>query len=73
MLTIGLQFCCECISTNYAIKNMGKKGAFVPNSGIKLEKVFLKKNIVAVSFLQNCALHPYYSFISFPLIEIIQA
>ena len=25
----------------------------------KLEKVFLRKNIVAVSFFQNCAIHPY--------------
>ena len=37
--------------------------------------MFLRKNIVAVSFFQNCAIHSY-SFLlilSFPLIEIIQA
>ena len=26
---------------------------------IKLEKGFLRKNIVAVSFFQNCAIYPY--------------
>ena len=25
----------------------------------KLEKAFLRKNIVVVSFFQNCAIHPY--------------
>ena len=39
----------------------------------ELEKVFKEKDIVAVSFFQNCAIHPYSSFISFPLIENIQA
>ena len=34
---------------------------------------FLRKNIVAVSFFQNCAMHPYSQYISFPLNEIIQA
>ena len=36
---------------------------------------FLRKNIVAVSFFQNCAIHQYslYMYISFPLNEIIQA
>ena len=24
-----------------------------------IEKIFLRKNIVAVSFFQNCAIHPY--------------
>ena len=35
---------------------------------------FLRKNLVAVSFyFLNCAIHPYSSLISFPIIEIIQA
>ena len=36
---------------------------------------FLRKNIVAVSFFQNCAIHQYSEYIyrSFPLNEIIQA
>ena len=34
---------------------------------------FLRKNIVAVLFFQNCAIHPYSSYISFPLNKIIQA
>ena len=28
-------------------------------------EVFLRKNIVAVSFFQNCAIHPYSEYISF--------
>ena len=32
---------------------------------------FLRKNIVAVSFFQNCAIHPYSLYISFQLNEII--
>ena len=38
----------------------------------KLE-MFFKKNIFAVSLFQDCAIHPYSGFISFQLIEIIQA
>ena len=40
---------------------------------LKTREGFLRKNIVAVSFFQNCAIHPYSSYISFPLNEIIQA
>ena len=41
----------------------------------KTREGFLRKNIVAVSFFQNCAIHQYslYMYISFPLNEIIQA
>ena len=46
--------------------------AFCKNTNITREG-FLRKNIVAVSFFQNCAIHPYSSYISFPLNEIIQA
>ena len=48
---------------------LGHVSAFLTREG------FLRKNIVAVSFFQNCAIHPYsYSYyISFPLNEIIQA
>ena len=42
---------------------------------IETREGFLRKNIVAVSFFQNCAIHQYslYMYISFPLNEIIQA
>ena len=34
---------------------------------------FFRKNIVAVSFFQICAIHPYSQYIPFPLSEIFQA
>ena len=34
---------------------------------------FLRKNIVAVSVFQNCAIHPYSLYISFQINEIIEA
>ena len=40
---------------------------------VETREGFLRKNIVAVSFFKNCAIHPYSSYISCPLNEIIQA
>ena len=40
---------------------------------MKTREGFLRKNIVAVSFFQNCATHPYSTYIPCPLNEIIQA
>ena len=50
----------QCFSLNCGVLLVNSLRSKEVNGTLKeLEKVFIRKNIVAVSFFQNCAIHPY--------------
>ena len=74
MLNISFLACTKVDLWNLTVCIAVNGEKVVQNATITREG-FSRKNIVAVSFFQNCAIHPYsYSYyIFFPLNEIIQA